>query len=74
MKGEGGGGRGGGGGGGAEYPEKTPDDDLQKMPHSLSPKIQAPTETRTRTPASVAGYKSRRANHCTTRRPWVKGS
>ena len=38
-----------------EYPEKTPGDELQKMPHTKSPKIQAPSETRTRTIALVAG-------------------
>ena len=38
-----------------EYPEKTPGDELQKMPHTKSPKIQAPSETRTRTLALVAG-------------------
>ena len=32
-----------------EYQEKTPDDKLQKMPHTKSPEIQAPTETQTRT-------------------------
>ena len=42
-----------------EYPEKTPGDELQKMPH----------ETRTRILALVAGQDSRRANHYTTRRP-----
>ena len=35
-----------------EYPEKTPGDELQKMPHA---KIQAPSETRTRAVALVAG-------------------
>ena len=30
-----------------EYPEKTPGDELQKMPPYYSPKIQAPSETRT---------------------------
>ena len=39
-----------------EYPEKTLGDELQKMPHTTySPKIQAPSETRTRTIALVAG-------------------
>ena len=38
-----------------EYLEKTPDDELQKMPHTKSPKIQAPTQTQTRTLALVAG-------------------
>ena len=33
-----------------EYPEKTPDYELQKMPHT-----KAPSETRTRTIALVAG-------------------
>ena len=48
---------------------KPHDDELQKMPHT---KIQAPSETRTRTLALVAGYESRRANHYTTRRPWPR--
>ena len=38
-----------------EYPEKTPGDELQKMPHYYSPKIQAPSETRTRAVVLVAG-------------------
>ena len=38
-----------------EYPEKTPDDELQKMPHTKAPKIQTPSETQTRTIALVAG-------------------
>ena len=33
-----------------EYPEKTPGDELQKMPHTT-----APSETRTRAEALVAG-------------------
>ena len=47
-----------------EYPEKPADDKLRKMPHT---KIQAPSETRTRSLASVAGaYKeSRLADHYT---------
>ena len=32
-----------------EYPERTPYDKLQKMPHTEKPEMQAPTETRTRT-------------------------
>ena len=27
-----------------EYPEKTPDDELQKLPHTKSAKFQAPSE------------------------------
>ena len=38
-----------------EYPEKTPGDELQRMPHTKSPKIQAPSETQTRTVTLVAG-------------------
>ena len=38
-----------------EYPEKTIGDELQKMPHTKSPKIQAPSETQTRTLALVTG-------------------
>ena len=38
-----------------EYPEKTPGDELQKMPHTTARKIQAPSETRTRAVALVAG-------------------
>ena len=34
------------------------------------PKIRAPSETRTRTTAVVAGKESRRANRCPTRRSW----
>ena len=37
-----------------EQPKKTPDDDLQKMPHIKSLIIQAPTETWTYTLALVA--------------------
>ena len=36
-----------------------------------SPKIQAPSETRTRAVALVAGLESRRANRYTTRRPYL---
>ena len=38
-----------------EYPEKSPDDVLQKMPHTKAKKIQAPADTRTCTVALVAG-------------------
>ena len=38
-----------------EHPKKTPDDEFQKMSHTKAQKIQAPTETRTRTPAMVVG-------------------
>ena len=50
-----------------ECAEKTFDDELQKIYTTCySPKIQAPTKTRTRTPALVAGKESRRANHDST--------
>ena len=62
-----------------EYPEKTPGDELQRMPHTsyllgstrthTRPKIQAPSETGTRAVALVAGQESRHANHYTTRHP-----
>ena len=42
-------------GGGPEYPEKTPDDELQKMPHTKASKIEAPSETRTLKIALVTG-------------------
>ena len=38
-----------------EYPGKNLQDELQKMPHTEEPKIQAPTETRTHTLALVKG-------------------
>ena len=38
-----------------EYPEKTPGDELQKMPHTKTRRFQAPSETRTLTTALVAG-------------------
>ena len=38
-----------------ENPEKTPGDELQKMPRTKSPKIQAQSETQTRTIALVVG-------------------
>ena len=38
-----------------EYPEKTTDDELQKMPHTKRPKVQALSETRTCTVALVTG-------------------
>ena len=41
----GGDGGGGGGGGGAEYPEKTPDNELQKMPHTKIQKLKVRTMT-----------------------------
>ena len=47
---------------------------LKKNATYLSPKIQAPSETRTRTLALVAGYESGRANHYTTGRPRHKFS
>ena len=37
------------------YPEKTPDDELQKMPHTESAKIQAPSETDVLTVTPRAG-------------------
>ena len=53
-----------------EYSEKSPDDEFQRMPHTKSLKIQAPTETSTCTLAFVAGacYEPKSANHNTTRR------
>ena len=50
-----------------EYPEKTPDDEIQKNPTYQSPEIQAPTETRIPTLALEAGQDSRRVNHYITR-------
>ena len=38
-----------------ECPEKTTDDELQKMPHTKARKFKAPTETRSRALALVAG-------------------
>ena len=38
-----------------KYPEKTPDDELQKMPQTKARKIQAQAETRTHTLALVTG-------------------
>ena len=38
-----------------EYPQNTPDDELQTMPHTEVPKISAPTKTWTHTLALVAG-------------------
>ena len=38
-----------------EHPEKTPDDELQKKPHTKAQKVQAQTETPTRAVALVAG-------------------
>ena len=38
-----------------KYPEKIPGDELQKMPHTKSPKIQVLSETRTRATALVTG-------------------
>ena len=49
------------------YPEKTPDDEPTENATYYSPKIQAPSETRTRTLALVASQESRRANPYTTR-------
>ena len=52
-----------------EYPEKTSGDELRENATYYSPKIQAPSETRTRAVALVAGEESRHANRYTTRRP-----
>ena len=38
-----------------EYPEKTPDDELQKMPHTKARRFKPRSETRTSTVALVAG-------------------
>ena len=48
-----------------DNPKKTPDDELQKTPHTKA-QIQASTEIQTPTPALVADLESRRANHYTT--------
>ena len=39
----------------ADYPEKTPGDELQKMPHTTTRRFKAPSETRTLAVALVAG-------------------
>ena len=51
-----------------EHPEKTPGDELSENATYNSPKIQAPSETRSRAVALVAGQESRHANRYTTRR------
>ena len=38
-----------------EYPEKTPDEKLQKKPHTKARKFKSPTQTRTRTLALETG-------------------
>ena len=38
----------------SEYPEKTPDDDFQKMPHTKAQTSKPPTETGTHTAILVA--------------------
>ena len=38
-----------------EYPEKTPGDELQKMPHTKARRWKPRSETRTRAVALVAG-------------------
>ena len=48
----------------SEYPEKTPDDGLQKMPHTKARKFKPQTHAL----ALLAGLESRRANRYTTRR------
>ena len=53
----------------AEYPEKTPEDKLQKVSHTKTWKFKPQTETWTRTLALVAGLESRHANHYTMHRP-----
>ena len=52
-----------------EHPEKTPGDELQKIPYTKVVRSKPRRETRTRTIALVAGKESRRANRYTTRRP-----
>ena len=48
-----------------QYPDKTADDDSQKIPHTTFDKIKAPSETGTLTLALVTGQESRRAHHYT---------
>ena len=38
-----------------EYPEKTPGDELQKMPHTTARRFKPQNKTRTRAVALVAG-------------------
>ena len=38
-----------------EYPEKTPDDKLEKMPHTKTRKLKPQKDTRTRTLALLEG-------------------
>ena len=51
-----------------EYPEKTPGDELQKMPHTKAQRFKPQARIRTRTIALMAGKESRHANHYTRRR------
>ena len=46
-----------------EYPEKTHDDELQKMMHTKAQNFMPQPRLK---PALVAGYESRSANHYTT--------
>ena len=48
-----------------DYPKKILLTASFRKCHILNPKIQAPTETRTRTLAVVTGKESRRTNHYT---------
>ena len=50
-----------------EYPEKTPGDELQKMPHTTARRFK-PKARLTRAVALVAGLESRHANRYTMRR------
>ena len=52
-----------------EYPEKTPGNELQKMPHTKAQRFKPQARLEPSTTALVAGEKSRRANRYTTRRP-----
>ena len=49
-----------------EYPEKTPGDELQKMPHTTARRFKP--ETGTLAVALVVGQESRHADRYTTRR------
>ena len=51
-----------------EYPEKPLATSFRKCHILQSPKIPAPSETRTRAVALVVGWESRHANRYTTRR------
>ena len=49
-----------------EYTEETPDDELQKRPHTKAQRFKPQARLE---PALVAGQEGRRANHYTKRRP-----